>query len=765
MLIRRCTIFAAGCSMLFIVSPSRALPPPSSVYSNGTFVSQSADASGALTQRASENGIFACSFGVANTDERARHLRNFRCFENSTLRSTIAEPPGSDVLISNAGFILFCEPVGHAESEMNLYCYSAGTGRELFKKHFINSQLFGFSPKGTSFGIGSSTELTVIDLNTGNTVTCLFNNGCQFAISPDEAYVAVACENELVLFSRANGVRTGSVSTGMVYTRRISISPDGKSTAIVDKRNLRVYSLPRLSSIFNDTLTGKYSFNDAQIDGNMIYTGIHYRDETTAKGFLKTYDLADRSSRLELKASAPIDRQRCPPQGLRKTTTASPYPQIPWPFSPQNQAHMIWNNYECLNTATNGDTVDAYLHQGVDMHCPAYTNEYAVMNGIVKCRLTFASNPTIYWRIATAEAQDTGWSNGWLYAHLVQNTIQFNVGDTVHTGDYIAQIVPWDTVGGHTHFARIRDHGQVWTYNAPSDEWGIVYNPELSLTPMGDTKAPIIVQARTGISKFAYCTNETFTYQTPSSLTGNIDIIVKCFDTIGTSDFRQPAFAIYYWIKRRDNGLMVKDTTRGEWRNHYYPMYETTEYHAWAEMQYKVDLSNFPPGGWFNRTRTFAHIITNRCGDSIITPGDKDSCLHTNTYARTWHRLFVKACDASGNCTVDSEDVYFAAGVGVTEAKTPVQELQPMQIVSGRSFSGLKISFALPPEAGDHSLRLYDLAGNEVAILARGDERTGPHTVFWNGCDHNGRPLGFGTYLCVLAVKGLTAVKKIAYCR
>jgi len=765
MLIRRCTLFAAVCSMLFIVSTSGALPPPSSVYSNGTFVSLSADTSGALTRRASENGSFTCSFEVANAGERARQLRNFRCFENSALRSTIAEPPGSDVLISNAGFILFCEPVGNAESEMNLYCYAAGSGRELFKKHFMNSQLFGFSPMGTSFGIGSSTDLAVIDLNTGNTITCLFKIGCQFAISEDEAYVVVACENELVLFSRANGVRTGSVSTGMVYTRRISISPDGKSAAIVDKRNLRVYSLPGLTPLFSDILNGKYSFNDAQINGNTLYAGIQYRDETAAKGFLKTYDLADRSSRLELKASAPTDRQKCPPPGLKKTTTASPYPQIPWPFSPQNQPHTIWNDYECLNTATNGDTAGAYLHQGVDVYCPAYTQAYAVADGIVKCRLTFASNPSIYWRIATSETQNSGWSTGWLYAHLVQSTIQFNVGDTVHTGDYIAQIVPWDSVGGHIHFARIRDTGTVWTYAAPGNEWGIVYNPELSLTPMGDTKAPIIIQARTGISKFAYCTNETFTYQTPGNLTGNIDIIVKCFDTIGTSNFRHPAFAIYYWIKRRDNGQMVKDTTRGEWRNHYYPMYEATEYHPWALMQYKVDVATFPPGDWFNRARTFAHIITNRSGDSIITAGDKDSSLHTNTYTRTWHRLFVKVCDASGNCTVDSEDVYFAAGVGVADEKTPVQELQPMQIVSGRSFSGLKITFALPSGAGDISLRLYDLAGNEVVTLARGDGRAGPHMVFWNGSDHNGRPLGYGTYLCVLTTKGLTAVRRITYCR
>ncbi len=747
--------------IIFFAIQSHALTPPSSVYSNGIFVPQFINTSDDLTHRISENGIFTCSFEVVNANGRTRQLRNFRCYEKGVLKCALSEPPGSDILLSDACFILFCDPAGISESEMNLYCYAAGTGKRIFSRHLINSELYGFSPKGTSFGIGSSSELDVIDLSTGNTVTYTFTKGWQFAISDDESFVVVACENELVLFSRANGGRAGSIPTGMAYTRKMSISPDGKSVAVVDKKNLRVYSLPGLTPLFNDALTGNYSFNDVRIDGTSLWAGVQYRDESIAKGFLKTYNITDRNSLFVLKASMPIDRQKC---GLPKTVTAGPYPQIPWPFAPQNQPHMIWNNYECLNTDVNGDTAAAYLHQGVDMHCPAYTNEYAIMDGIVKCRLTFASNPTIYWRIATAEKQDTGWSTGWLYAHLVQSTIQFNVGDTVHQGDYIAQIVPWDDVGGHTHFARIRDHGQVWTYNAPSDEWGIVYNPELSLTPMGDTKAPIILQARPGISKFAYCRNETFTYLAPNNLTGDIDIIVNCFDTIGTSDFRQPAFAIYYWIKRRDNNQMVKDTMRGEWRNHSYPMYETTEYHPWAELQYKVDRANFSPGGWFNRVRTFAHIITNRCGDSVMTLGNRDSSLHTNLFARTWHRLFVKVCDASGNCTVDSEDVYFAGGVGVSGDQPRAQEIHTLHVVAGRSFPGLKISYTLP-EAGEISLKLYDFTGIEVATLAQGTFQSGNHSMYWDGSGKKGCALGYGTYLFVLKSKNLTSVQKIAYCK
>lgn len=753
------------CAIVYFVLPGKAGTPPPSVLSNGMFAPESPAASASLNSRASENGIFTCTFQVDKAGCAFRILKDFRFCENGLFRFSLTNPPGSDVSLSNAGYVLFSELKEYSESEVTLHCY-AKNGLKIFSKFFNNAQLFEFSPRGNLLGIGNSPELIIIDLSSGKTTPLPCRKCWQFAISADESYVVVACENEIVVFTQ--GMRTASVATGMAYTRKVSISLDSRSVAVIDKKILRVFSLPGLMPLFSDTLTGSYSFRDLRIAGNTVWAGVHYRDETASNGYLKTYDLSNGSSKLELKSPAERlrDRSSLDLPGLQKSSAAkvTAYPQIPWPFSPQNQPHMIWNNYEALNTATDGDTAGAYLHQGVDMHCPAYTRVYAVMDGIVKCRLTFASNPSIYWRIATAEAQDTGWSNGWLYAHLVQTTIQFDVGDTVRLGDYIAQIVPWDNVGGHIHFARIRDHGRVWTYAAPADEWGILYNPELSLTPMGDTKAPVIMQARPSISKFAYCRNETVTYLAPNNLTGDIDIIVKCFDTIGTSDFRQPAFAIYYWIKRRDNGVMAKDTTRGEWRNHYYPMYEATEYHPWALLQFKVDRTNFSPGGWFTRSRPFAHIITNRCGDSIITLGNRDSSLHTNIYARTWHRLFVKVCDASGNCTVDSEDVYFAGGVGVSGDQSTAQKIHGLQAIPGHSSSGLKIFYTLP-EAGEMLLGLYDLAGNEVAVPVQGFGKAGNYSVNWDGSGKQGYPLGYGTYLCVLKTKHLTEVRTISYCR
>ena len=129
--------------------------------------------------------------------------------------------------------------------------------------------------------------------------------------------------------------------------------------------------------------------------------------------------------------------------------------------------------------------------------------------------------------------------------------IQVDVGDEITQGDYIGEIIPWEVVGGHIHFARIRDQGTVWSYD--DDEWGLPFNPEVALEPKGDGTPPVIVTAIQGESKFAYCRNETSTYLDTGNINGDIDIIVKLYDIVGSSEYNQPAFALYYWIKRIDN--------------------------------------------------------------------------------------------------------------------------------------------------------------------------------------------------------------------
>ena len=59
---------------------------------------------------------------------------------------------------------------------------------------------------------------------------------------------------------------------------------------------------------------------------------------------------------------------------------------------------------------------------------------------------------------------------------------------------------------------------------------------------------------------------------------------------------------------------------------------------------------------------------------------------------------------------------------------------------------GTVIGYALP-ESGDVELAVYNLAGQQVAMLVDGSGEVGVHSVFWDGRDGDGQDLASGVYL------------------
>ena len=123
-----------------------------------------------------------------------------------------------------------------------------------------------------------------------------------------------------------------------------------------------------------------------------------------------------------------------------------------------------------------------------------------------------------------------GWSNGWLYAHLIFESINVAVGDTVNQYDCIGEIIDWTDTWGHIHFVEISDSGTVWKYY--DNEWGINFNPLQVLRPVSDTTAPVIENVFPD-EKFAFPFNGTDFYLKPDSLYGDVDIVTKITDKIG----------------------------------------------------------------------------------------------------------------------------------------------------------------------------------------------------------------------------------------
>jgi len=75
-----------------------------------------------------------------------------------------------------------------------------------------------------------------------------------------------------------------------------------------------------------------------------------------------------------------------------------------------------------------------------------------------------------------------------------------------------------------------------------------------------------------------------------------------------------------------------------------------------------------------------------------------------------------------------------------------------------------RIAFTLE-SAKDVELTVYDLAGREVATLAKGTFAAGEHVVNWNGADRAGRVVPSGAYLYRLKTGAQSQVRKMVFVR
>ncbi|MFQ5905127.1 MAG: FlgD immunoglobulin-like domain containing protein [bacterium] len=75
-----------------------------------------------------------------------------------------------------------------------------------------------------------------------------------------------------------------------------------------------------------------------------------------------------------------------------------------------------------------------------------------------------------------------------------------------------------------------------------------------------------------------------------------------------------------------------------------------------------------------------------------------------------------------------------------------------------------KIRFQVP-WAGLVSVRIYDVTGREVKVLATGKAKAGPHEVVWNGTDTAARRLPSGVYFCQMKSGGFVSTRKLLLIR
>lgn len=428
----------------------------------------------------------------------------------------------------------------------------------------------------------------------------------------------------------------------------------------------------------------------------------------------------------------------------------NPNGDIPWPLMPDAQHSLgnTWGEYQNYGGSP-------YCHPGIDVFGTPGQGVYAVHSGIVKAVLSTGGD--LYWRVAISDSVTSGTSRGYLYAHLIQSSIAVSVGDMVTVGQFLGNIVTWPIYNfHHCHFARIEDSGTTWG----DGQWLAVENPQLRIIHQNEAVAPVFEPAR-GTDLLAFCTNETSTYQSPTGLHGQVDVICHVGDTIASSwvcTVQQIRYTIY--------PLGMPDRPVVNDKESIYFNFASDEYQGGANdiflcgLIWKDDATCNTRGDY--DYREYYHIITNSNGDRNYTQSDKQECWDTSALPDRQYVVKVTAVDVVGNATTDSMIVRTLNGN--PSDVLPGGGIPALTLERSRPnpFSGgTAISFHLPSGAERVVLTVLDPAGRLVRTLRDGAALAGEHVEHWDGLDMHGVDAPAGMYFYKLTTPWGTKTERV----
>ncbi len=595
-------------------------------------------------QTGSPDGVYYATWRLGRVDHDRRELLEFRAWRAGEELFRLTQAPGSDLYITNAGYFVFLQQL-HGPGGKLRACFYNPAGEQLSTwTASAPPDLFRGSPGGEHFALGGARGLVVFNLAAGTGWSLPGGLHCGFSENGER--LAVVSPNRLRVYRGREPIC--DVATEAALPRRAAVSDLADAVALIGRQRLEVYSLPAGTLLGTATLQGNRTFRDLAWDEQGWIAGVQQREQDRSSGFRQLYSREGRLLSETAGASHALphaDASRAARRSQRTRDT------IPWPFFPFDSMRTVWNHYEQHMGGWGGDW--SYLHQGLDLITPVGEPVFAVEAGIVKCVLTLGGS--VYWRIAISPVQESGWSRGWLYAHLIEESILFEAGDTVQIHDFLGGIIHWHEDWGHIHFVEIEDSGLVWQYS--DNEWGIVDNPLPRLDPLWDDSPPVFDDVFPG-ERYAFCRNQAVDYLDPQSLNGDVDIIVKVRDLAGASPWEQPANSLHYWLERLADHQLILPRTLAQVLNHPYPFYSSDYYEPWATLFYHRD-SLLAPSSWMDTTRNYYQILTNSDGDTLALLEEKELALATSAFVNGPYRIFVEASDDYGNLTLDSMDVVF----------------------------------------------------------------------------------------------------------
>jgi Peptidase family M23/FlgD Ig-like domain len=388
-----------------------------------------------------------------------------------------------------------------------------------------------------------------------------------------------------------------------------------------------------------------------------------------------------------------------------------------------------------------------YLHPGVDFLGDDYQEVYAVHDGFVKAVLTTGGDP--YWRVAIANEDSPDETQGYLYAHLNENSITVNVGDQVQAGDLLGTLYPWGFADfTHIHFARVFCSGQQWI-----GDWWTTENNLVDVINIQDFIPPIFEDALYE-ERFAF-RNSAGNYLDPLNLNGEFDIIAKCHD-IANSAWRIDVHDLSYSLHPHND----PDSTLFQNFAFVYDFDLDTYINSTVDWMilntiYSRDGTCYSIGDYDERE--YYHIITNSNGDSLITADDAAENFDSSQFDDGVYLLKVTARDACLNTTVDSMMVIFNNGVSAGN-ELPNHKISLSNYPNPFNPS-TTISFSISTEiAKKTELVIHNLKGQEIRKYSIFNNQS---SIVWDGTDQTGKPVSSGIYFYKLKTNSFEKTNKM----
>ena len=301
---------------------------------------------------------------------------------------------------------------------------------------------------------------------------------------------------------------------------------------------------------------------------------------------------------------------------------------IRWPLKPFNSPHAIGNSYGEYQWYGGAP----YYHPGIDVLGAAGDSVFAVKAGYVKAVLTTSAE--LHWRVAVGDSAGSVPCDAYLYAHLIESSIQVAPGDTVAFGQYLGKLVTWPIASfHHCHFVKIRKSGFPW-----SSDWQFIHDPLDFITVKTDLDPPEFVLLTNG-SWAAFYPNGGTTYLDPGdTLSGDLDFLVSVRDKINHPSWYVAPYQVNY--RFRNDSLTYPAKISVEFG-------DTLWWDEGMDIIYRDDAT-YPSRGDYS-DRDFYVICTNTDGDKWIEPGDADSAWFTGDYPNGDYWLQMTCVDRWGN--------------------------------------------------------------------------------------------------------------------